>query len=316
MHQEHQSYAATEVLDLDLERAGDQPPRHAAGAGQRTAKIPRIGRYEIRDVIGCGGFSVVYKGYDPVHRRPVAVKVCDRFDTETRERFRREAAISRLLTHPNLTRVYDYGSQDNDLYLVQEYLQGSDLADLIRRREPRSLARKLDILVQIAGGLACAHSHGVLHRDVKPSNVRVLAEGRVKIMDFGSAKRPRVDSLLTEIGMVVGTIAYLPPECLLGRPSGAAADVFGFGVLAYELLAFRRPFDAHRLPGLIDQVISAAPTPLSDSSPGCPPDVAGCVLRCLEKEPADRWPSFAVLEAELARLRSRYAFAPEGREVA
>ncbi len=192
----------------------------------------RIGEYEILDVIGCGGFAVVYKGYDPLNRRSVAIKVCDRWDADARRRFRREATIGELLTHRNLTSVYDFGVHDSELYLVQEYLPGQDLADMIRQREPQSLARKLDILTQIADGLACAHSCGVLHRDVKPSNVRVLENGQVKIMDFGSAKRPLVDSKLTELGMIVGTIAYMPPECLFGKKPRATSDVFAFGVLA------------------------------------------------------------------------------------
>ncbi len=316
MHHDGQNQATTEVMNLELEGAGGAPLRLVPGTPGRAPKAERIGGYEILDVIGCGGFSVVYRGYDPANRRPVAIKVCDRHDSDTRSRFSREAAIGKCLTHPNLTAVYDFGTDGSDLYLVQEYLPGSDLADLIRRREPRSLAGKLDILIQIAGGLACAHSHGVLHRDVKPSNVRVLADGRVKIIDLGSAKRPRSDSMLTEIGMVVGTMAYMSPESLLGRPPEARSDVFSFGVLAYELLAFRRPFDAKRLPSLIDQVLTVTPAPLSDSPPGCPPDVAGAIGRCLSKEPEDRWPSFADLEAELERLRVRYAFLSAGREIA
>ncbi len=316
MYENHQPCAATEVIDLESERAGDRPRRRVPGSAGRKADSQRIGRYEIRDLIGCGGFSLVYRGYDPKRQRPVAIKVCDRWDAENRARFRRESAISRILDHPNLTRVYDYGTQGTDLYLVQEYLPGSDLADLIRRREPASLAGRLDVLRQIAGGLACAHSHGVLHRDVKPSNVRVLEDGRVKVMDFGCAKRPQIDALLTELGMVVGTLAYLAPECLLGQSAGAEADVFAFGVLAYELLAFRRPFTANRLPSLIDQVLTATPAPLTESGPGCPPDVAVAVERCLAKEPKDRWPSFADLEAELERLLARHAFVSGGREVA
>ncbi len=308
------SYAATEIVDLERRRG-----RERDGARRPASPVPavspeshRIGRYEILDVIGCGGFSVVYRGYDPLHRRPVAIKVCDRYDSETRERFRREAAIGKLLAHRNLTSVYDFGADGQALYLVQEYLPGEDLADMIRRQEPHNLGQKLGILAQVASGLACAHSRGIIHRDVKPSNVRVLENGRVKVMDFGSAKRPQVDGLLTEIGMVVGTIAYMPPECLLGHPPAACSDVFGFGVLAYELLAFRRPFDGNRLPQLIDQILTSTPALLAD----CPPDVAQTVDRCLCKVPEDRWPSFEALEPVLEDLLARYAFVPRGREIA
>ncbi len=287
----------------DERPGGDQ--RHV-----RPAKTHRIGRYEIRDVLGSGGFAVVYKGYDPTDRRPVAIKVCDRHDTETRERFRREAAIGKRLAHRNLTSVYDFGADGSSLYLVQEYLPGEDLADMIRRRETRSLAQKLAILRQIASGLACAHARGILHRDVKPPNIRIREDGRVKIMDFGSAKRPQVDGKLTEVGMIVGTMAYMPPECILGQLPRARSDVFAFGVVAYELMAFRRPFDSGRIPHLIDQVLHSTPAPLAD----CPPDVAETIDRCLSKEPDDRWPSVAALELDLERLLARYTFVTPGRE--
>ncbi len=297
------SCAATEILDP---KQPEGPRlRLVASPPERAAQARRIGRYEILEAIGWGGFSVVYKAYDPLYRRSVAIKVCDRHDSEARERLRREAAIGKFLTHRNLTAVYDFSTGDSGLHLVQEYLPGEDLADMIRRREPRSLARKLDILTQVASGLACAHSHGVIHRDVKPSNIRILESGQVKIMDFGSAKRPQVDGKLTEIGMIVGTLAYLPPECINGQPSRACSDIFAFGVLAYELLTFRRPFDSKRLPELIDQVLTSNPT-LTD----CPPEVARTIHKCLHKEPADRWPSFTDLERNLERTLARRAAVP------
>ncbi len=307
------SYAATEVMDLDRHRDREPSSARRLAPGSPTPPTShQIGRYEIKDVIGCGGFAVVYRCYDPLHRRLVAIKVCDQRDQETRERFRREAAIGKLLAHRNLTAVYDFGADGRSLYLVQEYLPGEDLADMISRREPRNLAQKLGILAQVASGLACAHSRGIIHRDVKPSNIRILDDGRVKVMDFGSAKRPQVDGKLTEIGMVVGTIAYMPPECLIGQPPRACSDVFAFGAMAYELLAFRRLFDGSRLPQLIDQILTSTPTPLTD----CPPDVAQVVDRCLCKEPAERWPSFAALEPVLERLVARYAFVGQSREIA
>ena len=189
-------------------------------------------------------------------------------------------------------------------YLVEEYLSGEDLAHLIRRSEPESLEEKLELLLQIASGLDYAHGQGVIHRDIKPSNIRVLDSGQVKIMDFGTAKMANVESNLTQTGMTLGTVAYLSPQRLLGQDRGSAlSDVFSFGVLAYELLSFRRPFPGRSIPNLIDQVLNAAPVPLTESWPECPPQLAELVHRCLEKDTAERYPSCSELIRDLEELR-------------
>ncbi len=268
--------------------------------------MDRIGKYEVLDKIGSGGFAVVYKGYDPFIKRPVAIKVCYARDPETRERFHREAEIAGLLVHRNITTVYDFGLLEQTPYLVEEYLPGEDLAHMIRRREPAALAQKLDFLAQITSGLGYAHSKGVIHRDVKPANIRVLESGRIKIMDFGTAKLAHVESDLTQTGMTLGTVAYLSPERLLGQPSGTNSDLFSFGVLAYELLSFRRPFTGRNIPSLIDQVLSTSPKPLSEVWPECPPKLQEIVHRCLEKDPAARYPSCEPILAELERVRAEH----------
>jgi len=233
--------------------------------------MDQIGKYEVLDKIGSGGFAVVYKGYDPFIKRPVAIKVCYSRDAETRERFNREAEIAGRLTHRNITAIFDSGVHDEMPYLVEEYLSGEDLAHMIRRREPETLEEKLDFMLQIANGLGYAHAQEVIHRDIKPSNVRVLDNGQVKIMDFGTAKLANVESNLTQTGMTLGTVAYLSPERLLGKPSGTNSDLFSYGVLAYELLSFRRPFAGRNIPNLIDQVLNAVPVPLTTSWAACPP---------------------------------------------
>ncbi len=273
-------------------------------AGSGGTRQDRIGGYLILDVIGCGSFSIVHEAYSPFGGRRVAVKLCDRQDREARARIRREAAIGRYLDHPNLTEVLDLGADGSTLYLVQEYLSGRDLADLIRDRQPGRLAEKIDILVQVAGGLAHAHSRGVLHRDVKPSNIRVLDDGQVKIMDFGSAKRPSIDSGLTQIGTILGTLAYMPPECLSGQAPQASSDVYAFGTVGYELLSWRRPFDARRLLSLLHQVQTTSPPPLTEIQPACPSELAEIIHSCLHKAPEER-PDFATLEPDLRRLQAR-----------
>ena len=251
--------------------------------------MDRIGKYEVLDRIGSGGFATVFKGYDPFIKRPVAIKVCNTRDQESRQRFFREAEIAGALEHRNITTVFDFGMHEENPYLVEEYLPGEDLAHLIRRQEPTDLGVRLEYLAQIAGGLEYAHQQGVIHRDIKPSNVRVLESGRCKIMDFGTAKLANVESHLTQAGMTLGTVAYLSPERLLGRETLINADIFSYGVLAYELLSFRRPFAGRNIPHLIDQVLNASPISLLDAWPECPPRLSEIVHRCLHKDPKERY---------------------------
>lgn len=303
---------ATATLVMDTpgrNRGGHRSAPRPLASGPRLLAVPdrkrtagggRIGRYEILDVLGHGGFAVVYQGFDPLLKRAVAIKVCSRRDPKWRQRFRREAEIGGLLNHPSIPVTYDFGFDGDTPYLVQEYLPRQDLSDRIARREPYTLEHKLEMLIQIASGLGHAHSRDILHRDVKPANGRVLEGCRqVKIVDFGSARRSRGESRLTEVGTVVGTVAYLSPECLLGKPADERSDVFSFGVLAYELLSFRRPFDGRDLPCLVGQMLDQTLRPLAESWAGCPADVARIVERCLGREPGDRYPSFAVVEADL-----------------
>ena len=177
-----------------------------------------IGKYEVLEKIGSGGFAVVYKGYDPFIKRPVAIKVCYSRDEETRKRFtarRRSPAVWCTATSPT---VYDFGLHEQMPYLVEEYLPGEDLAHHDPAPGAANPGEKLDFLLQIASGLEYAHQQGVIHRDIKPSNVRVLDNGRVKIMDFGTAKLANVESNLTQTGMTLGTVAYLSPERCWASP--------------------------------------------------------------------------------------------------
>lgn len=262
-----------------------------------------IGKYEVLDKIGTGGFAIVYKGYDPFIKRPVAVKVCFSRDDETRKRFHREAEIAGRLVHRNITTVYDFGLHEEMPFLVEEYLSGEDLAHMIRRREPSHLAEKLAILLQIADGLAFAHGRGVVHRDIKPGNLRVLDSGRVKIMDFGTAKLTGAESSLTKTGMTLGTVAYLAPERMRGKPATPASDIFSLGVVAYELLAFCRPFEADNVAAMIEQVLGNEPRPLAAAYPDCPPRLAALIERCLAREPADRFAACGELIAALTEVQ-------------
>ncbi len=261
--------------------------------------MQKAGKYEIVRKIGAGGFGVVYEGRDPFIKRRVAIKACTTEDEEIRQRFYREAEIAGNLQHKNIVTIHDFGIEDGVPYLVQEYLTGEDLEHAIARAEPIPLERKLDILIQAAHGLRHAHEAGVIHRDIKPANVRLLDDGRVKILDFGIAKLAHVESRLTKEGMTVGTAAYLPPEQIRAEKIDFRADVFSFGVLAYELLAMVRPFDGKTLSTLLFQILSQTPRPLAEAMPGLPPRLTSLVDRCLDKEVDRRCASFAEVADEL-----------------
>jgi serine/threonine protein kinase len=255
----------------------------------------RFGRYEVQGKLGKGGFADVYLAFDPQLARKVAVKVCRSDDEVLRRRFSHEAQLVADLHHPNVTTVFDLGLENGIPYLVQEYLSGEDLSRKIERREAVPMVTKLRWLVGIAHGLAYAHGRGIIHRDIKPSNIRVLDDGRVKIMDFGIAKLMAVDHGLTAEGMRVGTAGYLAPEQIQGTAVDQRADLFTYGVLAYELLSYQRPFGGEEISAIIYRILQVDPQPLTERCRDCPPLVASLIGTCLEKDPAHRFSSFAEL---------------------
>src|SRR5579864_5469678 len=270
--------------------------------------LGKIGKYEILGRIGEGGFGVVYQGRDAVLQRYVAVKTCSSRDEKLRRRFFREGQIAAGLQHPNITTVHDLGVERGVPYLVQEFLAGEDLNHVIARQEGLTVPRRLDILAQVARGLEYAHLQGVLHRDVKPANIRILPSGAVKIMDFGIAKLLHEVSDVTTQGVTVGTVGYLAPEQLRGEEVDRRTDIFAFGVLAYELLTYKRPFPGSTFSEVSYRLLNEEPAALRDLAPIHGQVLAELAGRCLAKDPAHRYESFteviAVLEPELAALRS------------
>jgi serine/threonine protein kinase len=267
-------------------------------------EIPRtIGKYEVLERIGKGGFGVVYKGRDPFIKRLVAVKVCTSSDETLKRRFLREAEIAGNLHHRNIVTVFEFGYDDHaGPFLAQEYLSGEDLEAKIRRAAPILQDVRLGYLLQIARALEYAHKKGILHRDVKPGNVRVLEDDRVKILDFGIAKLSGAETQLTRSGRVMGTAGYLSPEQIKGEPVDARSDVFSFGVLAYELLTYVHPFPGTTISELLHQVVRSEPRPIAAVWPECPPEIAAAVTRCLEKDPERRWASFSEVAETLASV--------------
>lgn len=252
-----------------------------------------IGKYEVLDIIGEGGFGVVYKARDPVMERHIAIKVCLTEDDQIRKRFLREAKIAGGLDHPNIVIAYDFGTEENRPYLVQELLSGEDLRITIDRKVPIVPEVKIDYLVQIAKALQYAHAQGVLHRDIKPANVRVLDDGRVKLMDFGMAKITKESGTrLTQDGSVMGTAGYFAPEQLKALDLDQRVDIFSFGVVAYELLTFNKAFPGDSFMVVFRQVLHDQPVAIASIWPECPTDLADLVGKCLQKEPDARFESF------------------------
>ena len=251
-----------------------------------------IGKYEILEQIGAGGFGAVYKARDPILKRLVAVKLCTAEDEDLRKRFYREAEISGNLHDPSIVTVFDSGVEDGAPYLVQEYLGGEDLDQVIRRGEDIPRHERLECLMQVARGLRYAHNKGVLHRDVKPGNVRLLEGGKAKLMDFGIATLKSSHTRLTRIGTLVGTVGYLAPEQLSGKRADERVDVFSFGVLAYELLSYQRPFQGDDWEEVCRAILETEPRPLGELVSGYPEEVIRLVERCLQKDPDQRYASF------------------------
>ncbi|MGH7553501.1 MAG: protein kinase domain-containing protein [Longimicrobiales bacterium] len=261
-----------------------------------------FGKYQVLEFIGEGGFGRVFRGYDPVLKRDVAIKTCTLRESEMRARFAQEAEIAAGLRHPNIVTVYDFGEQDGEPYLVQEYLEGEDLDHKIKRGDVIDVATLVAWLRQVAEGLFFAHARGVVHRDVKPANVRILPDGQVRLMDFGIAKLMEAERQLTQAGFSVGTTGYLAPEQLRGEEIDHRVDIFSFGVMAYELVARRRPFEGDTITQVLYRIAHEEPPALATLSPECPPRLDALIERCLRKEREERFASFAPAIDELNGL--------------
>jgi serine/threonine protein kinase len=204
-------------------------------------------RYELREIVGAGGVARVHRAVDRHLERDVAIKVLDdeqarSADPSGRDRFLREARSAARLQHPHLVTIYDAGEDDGELFLVMELVDGQSLAALIGQRAPLPVDEAVSIAIQILDGLSAVHADGLIHRDVKPANVLVDRAGRVRLTDFGIAKRlDDIEENLTSAGMVVGTPTYLAPEQAAGARLGVATDVYLVGLVLYEMLTGRRP---------------------------------------------------------------------------
>jgi len=252
------------------------------------------GRYRVGALLAAGGMGEVWAARDLLLDRPVAVKVLGGAlagDGRAAERLRREARAAGRLDHPNIARVLDLGEQDGRPYLVMELLEGESLAARIDRAGPMAPAEAARVVAAVADALQAAHAAGVVHRDVKPGNVFLTSAGGVKVLDFGIAAAAGQTDLTT--GDLLGTAAYLAPERALGRPATPAADLYSLGVVLYELLAGRRPFQGGSDVELAMAQVNARPAPLALVAPATPPALAAACEHALAKDPAARPPSAA-----------------------
>jgi hypothetical protein len=257
-------------------------------------------RYELGQVLGQGGMARVHQGLDRQLGRQVAIKVLappfDR-DREFVERFRREARAAAGLSHPNIVAVFDSGSDDGTHFIVTELVEGETLADRLRRDGPMPPADAVAVAVDIARALAAAHTRGLIHRDIKPGNVMLLPDGRVKVVDFGIARAAGSDTL-TNTGVVLGSTAYLSPEQAGGQPVDERADLYSLGCVLYEMLTGHVPFRADTPIATMYRHVNEDAPPPSTIAP-VQPELEDVVLLCLEKDPKRRFASAAELEAAL-----------------
>lgn len=249
------------------------------------------GRYELGRQLGAGGMARVYVAHDRLLDREVAVKVLAEpyaSDPQFVERFRREASAAAQLNHPNIVAVYDRGEVDGSYYIVMEYLPGPDLKQVIRRRAPLPPGQAIDYALQILAALGAAHRRDVIHRDVKPQNVLVAEDGHLKVTDFGIA-RAGADGGMTEAGAVIGTAQYLSPEQARGDDVTTASDCYAVGIVLYEMLTGRVPFDGDRPVAVAMKQISDVPAPPRTVEPSIPLELDAVVMRALAKRPSERF---------------------------
>ncbi len=270
--------------------------------------LTKVGKYEIVERVGVGGFGTVYKGRDPFIKRLVAIKTCQSDEEEIKKRFFREAEFAGNLHHPNITTIYDFGvTEDGTPYIVQEFLTGEDLDRLLKRKVLLSLNRKVRILLDVCEGLGYAHAAGIIHRDIKPSNIRILDDGTVKIMDFGIAKSMISPSTLTQTGITLGTASYLAPEQIRGETLDARTDLFSLGVVAYEIFAGQKPFGGDHISTVLYKIMNETPPRPCELDPQIPPALDRAVLRALEKDRANRYATCSEMKSDLASALKQIA---------
>lgn len=285
-----------------------------------TSSFPKnIGKYEVQGILGRGGMGVVYKAFDPAIHRQVAIKTITKSAMDPSElqyaiaRFRHEAQAVGRLTHPRIAAIFDYGENDDIAYIVMELVNGKSLYEHLQNKAKFELAEIGEIVRQLLDGLGYAHAQGVVHRDVKPSNLLINDDGRIKISDFGIAHLD--SSSLTQVGEIMGSPGYMSPEQFTGDEPDARTDIYAAGVIAYELLASRKPFTGSNVE-IMRQVISERPANPSDFNPQISVQLDWATHKALAKKREDRFQNtrefaLAFVQGIAASLRTSKATAAE-----
>ncbi len=263
-------------------------------------------RYEIVRSIGHGGAAIVYLGRDLLLNRQVAIKILRAqfaSDPAYVERFQREAQAAASFAHPNIIDIYDVGEVNDSPFIVMEYIPGDTLKEIIENEGPFDPDDVAALIEQVAAGLDYAHARGIIHRDIKPQNILVTREGLAKVVDFGIAKGPG-ESALTDAGLTIGTAHYISPEQASGLTATPASDVYSLGIIAFEMLCGRLPFDGNSAVAVAMMQVNQIPTPPDEIDPEVPPGAADIVLRALEKDPTRRYPSAGAFAEALTNWRT------------
>ncbi len=261
------------------------------------------GRYRLERRLGVGGMSTVQLAFDTRLERYVAVKLLAEHlaaDDGFVQRFRREALAAARLVHPNVVQVYDFGTDEasHRQFIAMEYVEGQSGAELLREHGRLTADEVVELCAQSCRGLDYAHRNGVVHRDIKPGNLLRNPEGIVKIADFGIAKAAD-DSDITRVGSVIGTAAYLAPEQARGEPAGPVSDLYALGVVAYQLLSGRLPYQGASLTDLARQQEEGLPTDVGQVVPDCPPALGAAIMRALVADPERRYAAAPDMERAL-----------------
>src|SRR3989440_8497312 len=283
-----------------------------AGNGRSVVGERSADGYEREELVGAGGMSSVYRAHDELLDRKVALKILHSHyneDEEYVERFRREARTVAQLSHPNIVTVIDRGEDEGRQFIVFELIEGRTLKQVLDAEGRLPERRALEIALQVARGLAFAHEHGLVHRDVKPQNVILNGDGRAKVTDFGIARSLDVQGV-TQSGTVLGTSNYIAPEQASGQAVDQTTDVYSLGVVLFELLTGEVPFPGESFVAVAMQHVNEPPPSLLDVRPDVPARVAHAVDRALEKDPAARFPTMDAFAAELQACLAELGSAP------
>jgi serine/threonine protein kinase len=282
--------------------------------------ISHLGRYEIVGELGQGAMGVVYKATDPLIDRIVAIKTITlSLAQEEREeyegRFYQEAKAAGRLSHPNIVTIFDVGRSGDIAYIAMEFLQGRELRDILNDEKLLPVDQVLDIVAQVALGLAYAHEHGIIHRDVKPSNIMVLRDGHAKITDFGIARMASA-AVRTQTGMVLGSPKYMSPEQVMGKLTDQRSDIFSLGVMLYEMLTGQPPFTGENVNAIMYQTLNAIPQPPSSLNSAVPDMLNFIVAKALAKDIENRYQNARDLANDLRACRGTVPSSPVSVDIA